>query len=75
MRYDTLRKGLMRHETLVTKYDYDLENDSIFFSGNNTRYVSSIDLDGIILDVGEETRSWQLRSLMLQKELNLQKRI
>jgi hypothetical protein len=23
----------MRHKTLVTKYDYDLENDNIFFLG------------------------------------------
>jgi hypothetical protein len=41
----------MRNETLVTKYDYDLENDSIFFYRSNKKYLSSIDLDGIVLEI------------------------
>jgi hypothetical protein len=38
----------MRHETLVTKYDYDLENDSIFFYGSNQKYFEAL------IDVNEE---------------------
>jgi len=36
------------------KYDYDLQNDSIFFYGEYKNYKSSIDLDGIIIDFNEE---------------------
>ncbi|MCG7847629.1 MAG: DUF2283 domain-containing protein [ANME-2 cluster archaeon] len=36
------------------KYDYDFQNDSILFYGEDNNYKSSIDLDGIIIDFSEE---------------------
>ena len=63
----------MRHETLVTKYDYDLENDSIFFYGSNKKYMSSIDLDGIILDISEDNQVMAIEILDASKRFNLAK--
>jgi len=63
----------MRHETLVTKYDYDLENDSIFFYGSNKKYMSSIDLDGIILDVSEDNQVMAIEILNASKRFGLAK--
>ena len=37
-----------------SKHDYDLQNDSIFFYGEDNNYKSSIDLDGIVIDFNEE---------------------
>ena len=63
----------MRHETLVTKYDYDLENDSIFFYGSNKKYMSSIDLDGIILDISEDNQVMAIEILDASKRFDLAK--
>lgn len=38
----------------VNKYDYDFENDSVFFYGTDKKYSYSIDLDGVILDISED---------------------
>jgi len=66
----------MRQESLVTKYDYDFENDSIFFYGSNKKYRSSIDLDGITFDISEDNQVMAtLRPLTLQIGLTLQKRV
>ena len=38
----------------VNKYDYDFENDSLFFYGSDKKYSYSIDLNGVILDISED---------------------
>ena len=38
----------------LSKFDYDFENDTIFFYGTDKKYKTSIDIDDIILDVGED---------------------
>jgi uncharacterized protein YuzE len=63
----------MRQESLVTKYDYDFENDSIFFYGSNKKYMSSIDLDGIILDISEDNQVMAIEILDASKRFNLSK--
>ena len=56
-----LKRRLKEEETLkrvrkseASKYDYDLQNDSIFFYGEDRKYKSSVELEGIILDFNEE---------------------
>ena len=44
----------MLRKSKATKYDYDFQNDSVFFYGGEKQYKSSIDLEGIILDFSEE---------------------
>lgn len=63
--------GRMRQESLVTKYDYDFENDSIFFYGSNKKYRSSLDLDGIILDISEDSQIMAIEILDASKRFNL----
>lgn len=63
----------MRQESLVTKYDYDLENDSIFFYGGDKKYRSSVDLDGIILDISEDSDIMAIEILDASKRFNLAK--
>jgi uncharacterized protein YuzE len=63
----------MRQESLVTKYDYDFENDSIFFYGSNKKYRSSADLDGIILDISEDDQIMAIEILDASKRFNLAK--
>ena len=65
--------GRRRQESLVTKYDYDLENDSIFFYGSNKKYRSSIDLDGIILDISEDNQIMAIEILDASNRFNLAK--
>jgi uncharacterized protein YuzE len=36
----------------IDTLDYDFENDSFLFNSKSREYESSIDLDGIILDIG-----------------------
>ncbi len=45
-----------------------------FFYGSNKKYRSSIDLDGIILDIGEDDQIMAIEILMLQTGSTLQKR-
>jgi Protein of unknown function (DUF2283). len=63
----------MRQESLVTKYDYDFENESIFFYGSNKRYRSSVDLDGIILDISEDNHVMAIEILEASRRFNLAK--
>ena len=63
----------MGQKSLVTKYDYDFENDSIFFYGSNKKYMSSIDLDGIILDISEDNQVMAIEILDASKRFNLAK--
>jgi len=44
----------MVRKSEASKYDYDLQNDSIFFYGEDRKYKSSVELEGIILDFNEE---------------------
>lgn len=64
---------LLKQESLVNKYDYDFENDSIFFYGSNKKYRSSIDLDGIILDISEENQIMAIEILDASEKFNLAK--
>ncbi|RXA20255.1 DUF2283 domain-containing protein [Methanosarcina sp. MSH10X1] len=63
----------MRQESLVTKYDYDFENDSIFFYGSDKKYKTSADLDGIILDISEDHQIMAIEILDASKRFNLAK--
>ena len=63
----------MRQESLVTKYDYDFENDSIFFYGSNKKYKFSADLDGVILDISEDDQIMAIEILDASKRFNLAK--
>lgn len=63
----------MRQESLVTKYDYDFENDSIFFYGSDKKYRSSADLDGIILDISEDDQIMAIEIRDASKRFNLAK--
>ncbi len=63
----------MKQESLVTKYDYYFENDSIFFYGINKKYRSSADLDGIILDISEDNQVMAIEILDASKRFNLAK--
>ncbi len=63
----------MKQESLVTKYDYDFENDSIFFYGGNKQYRSSVDLDGIILDISDDNNIMAIEILDASKRFNLAK--
>src|SRR5512144_1808244 len=63
----------MKQESLVTKYDYDFENDSIFFYGSDKKYRSSADLDGIILDISEDNQVIAIEILDASKRFNLAK--
>jgi len=63
----------MGQKSLVTKYDYDFENDSIFFYGSNKKYMSSIDLDWIILDISEDNQIMAIEILDASKRFNLAK--
>ena len=63
----------MLQDSQVNKYDYDVQNDSIFFYGSDKKYKSSIDLDGIILDVSEDNYIMGLEVLDVSKKFNVSK--
>ncbi|WP_229388684.1 DUF2283 domain-containing protein [Methanosarcina sp. DH2] len=54
-----------------TKYDF--ENDSVFFYGSNKKYRSSIDLDGIILDISEDNEIMTIEILDASNRFSLAK--
>lgn len=58
----------------VTKYDYDFENDSLFFYGTNKKYKYSIDLDGIILDISEDNFVMAIEILDISKKFGVPKK-
>lgn len=59
--------------TQCKKYDYDFENDSIFFYGSDRKYKISRDLDGIILDISEDGIVMAIEILDASKRFNVQK--
>lgn len=57
----------------VNKYDYDVQSDSIFFYGSDKKYRSSIDLDGVILDVSEDNYIMRIEILDVSEKFNVSK--
>lgn len=57
----------------VNKYDYDVQSDSIFFYGSDKKYRSSIDLDGVILDVSEDNYIMGIEILGVSEKFNVSK--
>ncbi len=55
------------------KYDYDFQNDSILFCGEDNNYKSSIDLDGIIIDFSEEDYLMSIEILDASEKFNVSK--
>ncbi|AKB74608.1 hypothetical protein MSLAZ_1347 [Methanosarcina lacustris Z-7289] len=63
----------MLQSSQVNKYDYDIQSDSIFFYGSDKKYRSSIDLDGIILDVSEDDYIMGIEILDVSEKFNVSK--
>lgn len=63
----------MERKSKVSKYDYDFQNDSIFFYEEDEKYRSSIDLDGIILDFNEEGYLMGIEILDASEKFNVLK--
>ncbi|CAG0994381.1 MAG: hypothetical protein MPEBLZ_00928 [Candidatus Methanoperedens nitroreducens] len=61
------------HQTFTNKYDYDLQNDSIFFYVKGKKYKSSIEFDGIVLDLNEDADIINLEILDASKKFNASK--
>ena len=57
----------------VSKYDYDFENNSLFFYGTDKNYKYSIDLDGIILDISEDDFVMTIEILDVSKKFKISK--
>lgn len=57
----------------LSKYDYDLENDSVFFYGTGKKYKKSMDLDGIIIDMSEDNHTMAIEILDASKKFNVLK--
>ena len=55
------------------KYDYDLQNDSMFFYGEDNNYKSSIDLDGIIIDFSEQNSLMSIEILDASEKFKVSK--
>lgn len=56
-----------------SKHDYDLQNDSILFYGEDNNYKSSIDLDGIVIDFNEEDYLMSIEILDASKKFKISK--
>jgi len=63
----------MVYKSEANKYDYDFQNDTIFFYGENDKYKFSVDLDGIILDVNEDNYIMGIEILDASKKFNFSK--
>ncbi len=57
----------------LSKFDYDFENDTIFFYGTDKKYKTSIDIDDIILDVGEDNSAIAIEILDASKKFSVPK--
>ena len=57
----------------LSKFDYDFENDTIFFYGTDKKYKTSIDIDDIILDVCEDNSAIAIEILDASKKFNVPK--
>jgi len=64
----------MVQSSRVSKYDYDFENDSLFFYGTDKKYKYSIDLDGVILDISEDDFGMAIEILDVSKKFNTSKK-
>ena len=63
----------MVRESKANKYDYDIQNDSILFYSEDKQYKSSIDLDGIILDISEDNYIMSIEILDASEKFNVSK--
>ena len=63
----------MIRKTKGSKHDYDLQNDSIFFYGEDNNYKSSIDFDGIVIDFNEEDYLMSIEILDASEKFNFSK--
>ena len=57
----------------LSEYDYDFQNDSIFFYVEDKKYKSSIDLGGIILDFSEDNSIMDIEILDASGKFNVSK--
>jgi uncharacterized protein YuzE len=57
----------------ANNYDYDLQNNSIFFYNDGHKYKESIDADGIILDFSEDDKIMGIEILGASEKFNLSK--
>jgi hypothetical protein len=53
--------------------DYDMENDSFFAYSKEMKYKSSIDLDGIILDIAEDNSLMGVEILDISERFGITK--
>lgn len=56
-------------------YDYDFDNDSLFFNRNSVQLESSIDLGNIILDIGVDGSPIGFEILHASKMFNVSKSV
>ena len=63
----------MVRKSEASKYDYDLQNDSIFFYGEDKKYKSSVELEGVILDFNEENYLTGIEILDASEKFNVSK--
>jgi uncharacterized protein YuzE len=57
----------------ANNYDYDLQNNSIFFYNDGHKYKESIDADGIILDFSEDDKIMGIEILGASEKFNVSK--
>lgn len=64
----------MTKKIIASKYDYDFQNDSLFFYIKGKKYKSSIEFDGIILDFDEKDKDiMSLEILNASEKFNISK--
>ncbi|MDW7727697.1 MAG: DUF2283 domain-containing protein [Candidatus Methanoperedens sp.] len=63
----------MIKESKASNYDYDMQNDSIFFYSDGHKYKESIDADGIILDFSEDDNIMGIEILGASERFNVSK--
>ena len=63
----------MMKKSNLSEYDYDFQNDSIFFYVEDKKYKSSIDLGGIILDFSEDNSIMDIEILDASEKFNVSK--
>ena len=57
----------------LDKYDYDIENDNIFFYNDSGKYEFSVDIDGIIFDIDENNHIMAIEILDASKKIKSSK--
>lgn len=63
------------HKITADFYDYDFENDSLFFSREGVKLESSIDLGNVILDIGVDGLPVGFEILHASKMFNVPKSV